>query len=398
MINRKLIECMEYAINNTKYYSEYQRLSFEQLPILSKKDYQNNAYPKSDGMLVDSITNCFVFSTSGTTNNPQYIIRDLNDIEYQINDYVGLNISADDIVLNLFWGGLWGIYTTANITLSKTGATIVPFGGNNITDMDTVANLITEFKINVLFGVPSTIVNVARYYSKMNTRPAIDKVFCLGEKMDSESYDYIQSIFDGCTIKTKYGCMESAGIGYQCSNLNKNEYHIFDNRYVELLTDDNRPVLKDGEVGRIIVTTLNKRKVPLLRYDTGDIGYFKTEKCACGREKVLIVLGRNDDEFIVASVHLKKSEIDQLIINNATNYVGHQIVISKVCCMDYLRIIVKCRAFNENNFLNELYINSPDLLYVISNEKMNSIVFDYNSDAMKINLNSGKIQKYIDLR
>lgn len=395
---KKLLDCLNYAVNNTQYYAKYKGMNFDELPVLYKKDYQKNSYPKSNEMVVEGISNCFVFSTSGTTSEPQYIIRDLADIEYQINDYIGLNIGVEDVVLNLFWGGLWGIYTTANVTLSKTGATIVPFGGNNITDMNAVAKLISDFKVNVLFGVPSTIVNIAHYYSKLKMNPTINKVFCLGEKMDSVSYEYIKSVFIDCTIKTKYGCMESAGIGYQCECLNRNEYHIFNNRYVELLTDDNQPVQKEGDIGRIIVTTLNRRKVPLLRYDTGDMGYFETRRCACGQEKVLTVLGRNDNELIVASVHLKKNEMDQLIINNAANYAGHQIVVSKLLYMDYMRIIISCSSFDEAKFLKKLYENSPDLFYVIDNKKMNNIEFVYNSDTMKRNLNSGKIQRYVDLR
>ena len=398
MENALLENAVQYAIKNTTYYSQYAGKTFDEIPILTKQEYQKNSYPLSNVMQVSSIDHCFVFSTSGTTFQPQFIIRDLEDINYQINDYCGLHIDKNDIVLNLFWGGIWGVYTTANMTLSKTGATIIPFGGNNIEDMEIVYKIIMEFNVNVLFGVPSTIIDVAHFFERKNESSPIRKIFCIGEKMDDQSYSFIRAVFPQCNIKTKYGCMESAGIGYQCEHLNRNQYHIFENRYVEILTDDYSGHAGLGERGRIIVTTLNKRKVPLLRFDTGDIGYFEKKKCHCGEDTILTIIGREDNEFIIASVHMEKSILDALIKKNASGYITHQVILQKDDCMDKIKICLQCTRFNTSHFLHELFLSAPDLSYVIKTGRMKPIEFSYEKKSIIYNNKNGKMQKYVDLR
>ena len=253
----KIKKALIYAKENTEYYKNIDCNNIENNKVINKKTYVENTYPNSKNMEADCKTAKFVFSTSGTTNNPQYIIRDIEDINYQINDYIGLDINENDRILNLFWGGIWGVYTTNNLTLAKTKSTIIPYGGNNISNLEQLDKVIRELNINTIFGVPSTITYLCKYYSEKDNIPNITKIFCLGEKMDIKTYEYIKSVFKDVNIKTKYGCMESAGIGYQCSNLNCNEYHIFDNRYVEIINPETEEICKEKEIGKIIVTTLN---------------------------------------------------------------------------------------------------------------------------------------------
>ena len=112
--NYKLNEIIEFAKSKVPYYKNYD-YDFYNMPILDKIKYRENVPPYSIELLSGEIKSSFVFSTSGTTGNPQFVVRDVNDIDYQINDYVGLNIGENDVVLNLFWAGIWGIYTTANL-------------------------------------------------------------------------------------------------------------------------------------------------------------------------------------------------------------------------------------------------------------------------------------------
>ncbi len=241
--NYKLNEIIEFAKSKVPYYKNYD-YDFYNMPILDKIKYRENVPPYSIELLSGEIKSSFVFSTSGTTGNPQFVVRDVNDIDYQINDYVGLNIGENDVVLNLFWAGIWGIYTTANLTLKKTGATVIPVGGNNLNEemLQNIKYIIENFKVNVLFGVPSTIVSITNCVKDSEICVKnINKIFCLGEKMYEDTYRYLKNVYKDVEIKTKYGCMESAGIGYQCNNINCNEYHIFKNRYVEILdTNTNR--------------------------------------------------------------------------------------------------------------------------------------------------------------
>lgn len=391
-----LEKALAYAKRNTKFYKYLDCTNIINNPIINKKIYIENTYPNGKNMQVDKATSKYVFSTSGTTSNPQYIIRDIQDIEYQINDYVGLDINEEDVILNLFWGGIWGVYTTNNLTLARTNSTIIPYGGNNITNLEQIDKVINDLNVNTIFGVPSTIIYLSKYYSNLKKIPNIKKIFCLGEKMDASTYEYIRSIFKNSIIKTKYGCMESAGIGYQCSNLNCNKYHIFDNRYVEIINLNTEEKCRDNEVGRIIVTTLNERLVPLVRYDTGDIGYIEEVNCPCGNNKVLTILNRNDDDFIVASVHISKNSLYNIIDQFNKFNSNYQIVVDKFDNMDRITIYIDVDNIDEESIINKIYELNPDLVDVLNDNKMNKIVFKY--EKINSNIISGKTTKFIDRR
>ena len=399
--NYKLNEIIEFAKSKVPYYKNYD-YDFYNMPILDKIKYRENVPPYSIELLSGEIKSSFVFSTSGTTGNPQFVVRDVNDIDYQINDYVGLNIGENDVVLNLFWAGIWGIYTTANLTLKKTGATVIPVGGNNLNEemLQNIKYIIENFKVNVLFGVPSTIVSITKCVKDSEICVKnINKIFCLGEKMYEDTYRYLKNVYKDVEIKTKYGCMESAGIGYQCNNINCNEYHIFKNRYVEILDTNTNRRLENGKKGKIVVTTLNKRLIPLLRYDTGDIGYIEERQCECGEKYILKIENRINKEFIIGSVHLTTNKINDIVNNNIFNCNSIQIIIDKYAQLDRMKISIQADEINKEKILNDLYKEYPDLKILIDENKINKIIVEkIKNEDLILNKKTGKVYPLIDNR
>jgi len=402
-MKKDVLKIWDYCVRHVPFYKEnviYTKCkNFNELPIITKSIYQKNVPPLNNNLLSKGMSSSYIFSTSGTTDNPQYIVREFSDFNYQINDYVALNIDSSDIVLNLFWAGLWGIYTSANVTLMKAGCTIIPFGGNNLNDLSNVINIIKQFNVNTLFGVPSTIVHLAeKIKDKPKIGKQIKKIFCLGEKMYEDTYDYLKSVYPNSIIKTKYGCMETAGIGYQCSGLEKNEYHVFDNRYVEILDKNNKPV-KVGEKGRIVVTTLDERLIPLLRYETGDVGYFIETKCSCGKEKKLVIENRMGKEFILASVHLNQDNINKIVLRNTKDHFATQLVIKRENKMDALYIHIVGKNIDKNKIYDEILKEYPDLVDIIKEKKMKDICLVKDGyQNLKFNKKTGKLYPLLDMR
>lgn len=402
-MNNKLLKILDYCINHVPFYQTNEIYikckKFSELPVINKSIYQKNVPPFNTNFLSRELSSSYIFSTSGTTKNPQYIVREFSDFDYQVNDYTALNISKSDVVLNLFWAGLWGIYTSANITLMKTGCTVIPFGGNNINEIGNIIDIIKKFKVNTLFGVPSTIVYLSeKIRNELEIREKIKKIFCLGEKMYEDTYFYLRSIYPNSIIKTKYGCMETAGIGYQCANLEKNEYHVFNNRYVEILDNNNNPT-KLGDKGRIVVTTLDERLVPLLRYETGDIGYFIQEKCICGQHKKLIIENRMDKVFILASIHLNQDNINKIILKNTEKHFATQLIIKKENQLDMLCIYIVGKNINKNKIYTDILREYPDLIETIKEKKMNNInIIETNYQNLIYNKKTGKLYPFLDIR
>ena len=381
---------------------------FKKIPIIYKKDYVNNTPPANSKMLSRKAGGCFLFSTGGTTSNPKYVLRDFKDIEDQYMEYSGLDVSSDDTVLNLFMPGIWGIFTTANLTLMKFGCKIIPYGGTdlNLENFSVILKLMEEFKVNFLVGVPSTIVSVVSHLKnkdRADILDRIDKIFCLGEMVTASTIEYLKINTKNAKIKSKYGLMESAGIGYQCGHLGGNNYHVFPDRYVEII-DDNL----DTNRGSIVVTTLNERLVPLLRYNTGDAGILHEKNCECGQKTILRVLGRNDDEIVFASVHMSTDLISRIIdeVAGECNQI-FQIILDKKDNLDCVKINIESKKILKqghkkriaNEIIKLLYREIPDVVDAINSKKIKSISVNVvNPNSIKRIGTSGKVKKVMDLR
>lgn len=381
---------------------------FEKVPIISKEDYIPNTPPNNLKMLSGKSNKCFLFSTGGTTSNPKYVLRDFKDFKNQHLDYFGLAVNGNDTVINLFMPGIWGIFTSANITLMKLGCKIIPYGGSDLNkdSYETIAKLIEDFDANFLIGVPSTIIAVINYLKKEKRYDCIkkiNKVFCLGEMITQSMMDFFKTNLPNAKIKSKYGLMESAGIGYQCEYIGGNNYHIFPDRYVEIIKKDST-----AKSGSIVVTTLNKKLVPLLRYKTGDVGSLKRSLCKCGAESVLQVNGRKDDEVIFASVHLSVNLVSSILgrISGGCSQV-FQIILTKNNGLDLVEIKIEADKTTEkakrveiaDKLFGDFCREIPDILDAISSKKIQGFIIDVVNpgDISRIG-SSGKIKRIVDLR
>jgi len=413
---QKLNQIVNYCRINVPYYSQLladfsfnTEYDFLRIPILTNEIYTANTPPYNNNLLSKSRSSSFVFSSGGTSTEPRYVMRDFEDFDDQYMDYAGLNVGEKDVVLNLFMPGIWGIFTSANISLMKLGCTIIPLGGSNLNQENNrkILEIIKTFNVNMLIGVPSTIVTLATFIQeKSNLANKIDKIFCLGEKIHQSTQMIIKSIFSNAVIKSKYGCMESAGIGYQCEYLDENRYHIFENQYVEILDAENYSKVQEGNEGIITVTTLKKRLVPLLRYKTNDIGIVTKDKCKCGQDKLLYVLRREQDMLISASVHFKIDIIERIISKFKECSSVFQLVVKKINNLDSIILYIEKSRENIDNpncitheIINQLFIQIEDLQEAIESKKLQSFSVELIEPQTIKRINStGKIKKILDFR
>lgn len=413
---RKIKDIVEFCKIKVPYYHsllngfELKSISdFEKIPLLTNKIYHNNTPPVGNSLLSREASGCFVFSSGGTTSKPRYVLRDFADFDYQIQDYEGLNLGPDDTVINLFMPGLWGIFTSANITLMRLGCQIIPFGGTNLSENDKhrITDLIGQFKANTLMGVPSTILAVARYIF-LNSHcqaicPLVNKIFTLGEEIHLSSFRFMRQVFPNAVIKSKYGTMESAGIGYQCRYLDHNYYHPFHNRFVEIVDVNSNQSLSFGKKGSVVVTTLNLRLIPLLRFSTGDIGWLFKESCPCGEKQILKIGGRLQDMVISASVHFSLDQIESIIsCFSELNPPVFQIEITNPQGIDEIILHIEGHKVTrqlKKEVLKKLYQEITDIPEALHSGKILSFKIDFVGVGSIPRLPStGKIKKIIDLR
>lgn len=325
------------------------------LPFTTKQDLRDG-YPF--GMFAaDKKDIVRVHASSGTTGKLTVVGYTQNDInmwaECCARALVAAGCDKNSTIhvsygYGLFTGGL-GMHYGSELL----GSVTVPASSGNTARQIALMN---DFGADLLCCTPSYAVYLAEELKKAGINPAdfpIKYGFFGAEPWSPEMRAEIEK---GLGIKAYdiYGLSEIAGPGvaweceYQCGA------HIQDDFfYPEIIDKDTHESLPYGEVGELVLTTLTKEGIPLIRYRTRDITALDNSPCACGRTGVRIkrVTGRDDDMLIIRGVNVFPSQIESAIIKSDLVAPNYHIIVDRINNLDTLEIEVELK---DNVVLDEI--------------------------------------------
>ena len=345
----------------------------QKLPFTTKKDLREH-YPF--GLFCVPMEQVVrIHSSSGTTGKPTVVGYTKADMdvwdEVMARVYYMCGVDSRDIVHNaygygLFTGGL-GFHNGA----AKIGATVVPASGG-FTDRQLM--LMRDFGATVLTATPSFALHLAEVASRAGEKFRDDyklRVGIFGAEPTSKGLKEEVARAWGIEYFEVYGLSEIIGPGVSCSCNHSEGLHIFEDHFLaEIIDPKTGEVLEDGQEGELVITTLTKQALPLIRYRTGDITSLTKEPCSCGRTMVRMksIVGRADDMLIVNGVNVYPSQVEHIIASTDGVSLNYQIVADKKGHLDKLEIMVELieeelnqdeiKKALEYNLLNHLYINA----------------------------------------
>ncbi len=348
------------------------------LPFTRKQDLRNH-YPF--GLFTVPLSQVVrVHSSSGTTGKPTVVGYTKSDMdvwdEVMARVYTMAGVNANDIVHNgygygLFTGGL-GFHNGAE----KVGAAIIPASGG-FTERQLM--LMRDFGATVLASTPSFALHLAEVAKKSGSNFKDEyKLKCglFGAEPVSDGLKDEVSKAWGIDYHETYGLSEIIGPGVSSNCKYSKLLHINeDHFYPEIIDPKTGEVLPEGEVGELVITTLTKQALPIIRYRTGDITSLDYSPCKCGRTLVRMksIIGRSDDMLIVNGVNVYPSQVEHVIANTEGVTLNYQIVADKKGFLDKLEIQVeindkvisdnikeleKIKKDLQHSLLNHLYINA----------------------------------------
>ncbi len=318
---------------------------YENVPFTTKDDFRDN-YPY--GLLaVDMEKILRVHASSGTTGKPIVVGYTKNDLEMW-SDVVARFIVASggtskDIVQNAFGYGLFTGALGLHMGWEKVGATVIPISSGNT---ERQIMLMKDLRVTALVATPSYGLYMAETMQKMGITPA-DLSLRLGffgaEASTKETHETLQRIFN---IKTNdnYGLTEIIGPGVSGECEFKTGMHIADDHfYAEIVDRDTFKNLPEGEFGELILTTITKEGMPVLRYRTKDITRITKETCVCGRttSRMDKVVGRTDDMLIIRGVNVFPSQIEAVLMEMEEVGTSFEIIVDRVGFMDTLEVHIE---------------------------------------------------------
>jgi phenylacetate-CoA ligase len=289
-----------------------------------------------------------IHASSGTTGKPTTVGYSRADIgmwaEVMARSLAGAGTTDDDVVqvaygYGLFTGGLGAHYGAELI-----GASVIPISGSNTQRQ---LMLMKDYGTTVLCATPSFVLylwDVAQQL-EMDLASLPLKVGVLGAEPWSEAMrrDIEQKWnIKACDI---YGLSEIIGPGVSCECAEARAgLHICDDHFLpEIIDPDTGEPLPDGEMGELVITTLTKEAMPLIRYRTGDITRLNPEPCVCGRTSVRMdrVSGRSDDMLIIRGVNVFPSQVESVLLMSPQVEPHYQLLVSRRGALDNMEVRVE---------------------------------------------------------
>jgi len=259
-----------------------------------------------------------VHASSGTTGKPTVVGYTRGDIEtwsdMMARDFVMVGVTKGDVFQNavnygFFTGGLGVHYG-----IERMGAMAVPSGVGNT---ERQLEIMQDFGVTVLHCTPSYALYLAE---TAKARGVVDnlklRIGCFGAEPWSD--EARRDLEEALHIKAydSYGLSEMCGPGVAFECQEQDGLHIWEDHFLtEILDKDGNPCAP-GEPGELVITSLTKEAMPLLRYHTGDVTYFLEDKCSCGRtsRRLHRFLGRADDMLIVRGINVFPSQIEDVLM------------------------------------------------------------------------------------
>ena len=289
------------------------------LPFTVKQDMRD-AYPYGlfSAPMEDIVR---VHASSGTTGKSTVVGYTQKDIdmwsELMARSFVAAGVHKGDIIHNSYGYGLFTGGLGAHYGAEKLGASVIPMSGGN-----------TKRQILIMKDFGSTVLTCTPSYSLYLAESAVEegvdirslklRVGIFGAEPWSESMrGEIEEKLNLCAIDI-YGLSEimGPGVAIECREA-KHGLHIWEDHFIpEIINPETGEPVAEGERGELVITTITKEGIPLLRYRTRDITSISYEPCACGRTHARIarMSGRSDDMLIIRGVNVFPSQIESILM------------------------------------------------------------------------------------
>ncbi|MBC7958971.1 MAG: phenylacetate--CoA ligase [Vallitaleaceae bacterium] len=372
------------------------------LPFTVKDDLRQN-YPF--GLFTVSKKEMVrIHASSGTTGKPTvvgYTQKDIDTWSELIARLVTMAGASSDDVAQIAFG--YGLFTGAfglHYGLEKAGVLVVPTSSGNT---EKQLMLMKDFETTILVCTPSYALHMAEVALSLGIDPKKDLKVRLGlfggegssEAMRSE----IQNAW-GMLATENYGMSELIGPGVSGECVCLKGMHINEDHFIpEIIDPGTGEVLPPGEQGELVITTVTKEALPLIRYRTKDITRLYYEPCDCGRTLVRMakIEGRTDDMLIIRGVNVFPSQIEEVLLRFVEIGPHYEIFVKKNGHLDYLEIDVE--------LMDGSLLDSYQQLQELNNRISHGLRTILSIDA-KINLVSprtlkrfeGKAKRVTDLR
>jgi phenylacetate-CoA ligase len=286
-------------------------------------------------------------ASSGTTGKPIVVAYNQEDVRVwssvMVRSFAACGVDAGDIVQNAYGYGLFTGGLGAHYGAEALGATVIPISGGNT---DRQIMVMKDFGVTVICCTPSYFLHIMERAGELGVdiKQLPLRVGVFGaEPWTEQMRRHIQE-HSGIRAYDIYGLSEiiGPGVGIECEE--QAGLHIFEDHFLlEIVDPATGEVLPDGQEGELVLTTLSKQAMPMIRYRTHDITAVIPEPCACGRtiRRIRRISRRSDDMFIIRGVNVYPSQVEAALLEVEGTLPHYQIILTREHGLDQMEVQVE---------------------------------------------------------
>ena len=330
------------------------------LPFTTKQDLRDN-YPFGlSAVPLEEVVR--LHSSSGTTGTPTVILHTQHDLDEWANAVARclymVGLRKGDIFQNssgygMFTGGLGFQYGAERL-----GMLTVPAAAGNTKRQ---IKFITDFGTTALHAIPSYAGRLYEVMEEMGIDPRRDtrlRTLIIGAEPHSDEQRRRIEQMLGVKAYNSFGMSEMCGPGVAFECPEQNGLHIWEDYYiVEIVDPQSLEPVPDGEVGELVLTTINREAMPLLRYRTRDLTRILPGECPCGRHHKRLdrMKGRSDDMMILKGVNIFPIQIENILMQFRELGTDYLITLTNLEANDEMTVEVELNEFTDDyGFLQRL--------------------------------------------
>ncbi len=315
------------------------------LPFTQKSDLRDT-YPF--GLFASPMSDIVrLHASSGTTGKPIVVAYTQEDVdvwsEVMVRCFAACGLHRGDIIQNAYGYGLFTGGLGAHYGGEALGATVIPISGGNT---DRQIMVMKDFGVTAICCTPSYFLHLTERAAELgiDIRQLKCKVGVFGAEPWTDGMRERIQAESGIRAYDIYGLSEiiGPGVGIECCH--QKGLHIFEDHFlVEIIDPITDQPCPDGQEGELVLTTLSKRAMPMIRYRTHDITCIVPEPCRCGRtiRRIQRIGRRSDDMFIIRGVNMFPSQIETALLTVEGTLPHYQIILTRTKGLDEVEVQVE---------------------------------------------------------
>ena len=410
MIELTARELLNWARFKSPFYKElYSTIKedevWEDIPIVEQSLFWKANSWKDNTLLTNQKEKGIIFKSGGTTGNPKFSYfsdREWTVFCQEFGESMGeANLEDGDHVGNMFYGGeLYASFLFIHKSLELSGKSIIEFPlAGKMANEDLVTNIL-EFNIDVLCGVPTSFIQLASHCLEFDIKLPLKKLLYGGEAIYSDQLDILLNAFPDVAVHSVgYASVDAGMLGKRSADCSASEHQVFSKSTLMEIVDDEGRIIDVPDVeGRLLVTNLTRKLMPIIRYPVGDQAkWIEVGKkfALCGRSQEGARIGpitfNRDDLISILSISetIEKTSQFQMIV---THFDG-------LDCLEINIVLKKEEQINLKQLEEVFYDQRKMFLSSVEGGIVHPVVFNICSkDDLFKNPRTGKCPVIVDKR